>query len=48
MTEEQKLSKIALKEAVKFINNKIKSKSGGNYSAEDVINFAKTFYSFLK
>jgi len=46
MTEEQKLSKIALKEAVKFI--KIKSDAGGNYTQEDVTSVANHFYKFLK
>lgn len=46
MTEDQKLSKIALKEANKFI--KIKTINGGHYTSDDVANVAKIFYQFLK
>lgn len=46
MTEDKKLSKIALKEAIKFI--KIKTVQGGSYHAGDVTEIARKFYQFLK
>lgn len=47
MTEEQKLLKIALKEAIKFVKIKTKS-TGANFGTRDVLDFATTFYQFLK
>jgi len=43
---DQKLSKIALKEAIKF--TKIRTRSGTIYGTDDVIKIATKFYQFLK
>lgn len=46
MTPEQKLSKIALKEAIKF--TKIRTHGGTLHGTDDVIKIATKFYQFLK
>jgi hypothetical protein len=43
---DQELSKIALKEAIKFA--KIRTKGGTIYGTDDVIGIATKFYQFLK